>query len=615
MRYRTRLSPIVEVVVGLRPAMLGVAIAHACLAGTCLSAEDPTVSAPGGTIFFSSLAPRGWNLYRIGPESLEPQRLTDHPALDYNAAFSPDCQTIALVSERDGNPELYTVRHDGAGLKRLTNDFALDDHPAWSPDGKRIVFSSTRQASSTPGQAWNALYVMNADGTSIKRLSPPETPDYSPTWSPDGNWIACASVSGNPGGTDLYLMKPDGSERRLVVKDGGWPTFAADSASLFFHRKNAGKWGVWRVRLDGAELERMTPEAIEAFTPRASVDGKWLALAVLRDRRRQIERMDLASRTLHPVTNQPDVDHWNPSIAVDGQIIYHRSDPNSLVRNVESWSSPPDCPFQMLRIAGAFPAVAPDGRQIALTGGNFSRLDTMNIDGSQRRTLFETKPRNLFSLSWSPAGNRIAFAHGRSFQEADYQVDIETITPEGADRRTLTEKTGNNGFPSFDPAGQQLVFRSGRGGSKNLYIMNKDGGGVRRLTDGPWTDTMADWSPAGDWIAFASNRGGNFEIWLIKPDGSGLKKLIGGPVLNTHPHFAPNGEWIVFASQRAGLSAEEISLPSQFQAYGDLFAIRIDGSGLVRLAHNAFEEGPSAWTRFTDITPSTEGMKVSGHEY
>jgi TolB protein len=209
------------------------------LAAAPLPAAEPAgLSAPrppAGTIAFASLAPRGWDLYVTDLVSSQSRRLTEHPALDYNAAFSPDGGRIAFVSERDGNLEIYCVGTDGTGLKRLTTEFALDDHPAWSPDGRRIVFVSTRQPADQPGQAWNGLYVMNADGSDVRRLSGAEAADYSPAWSPRGEWIAFVSGSGVRGGTDLYVMKPDGSGRRLVVKDGGWPTFTADGEGLYFH--------------------------------------------------------------------------------------------------------------------------------------------------------------------------------------------------------------------------------------------------------------------------------------------------------------------------------------------------------------------------------------------
>src|SRR4051794_14573673 len=99
---------------------------------------DATRDRPAGVIAFASLAPRGWDLYVTDTATGKTRRLTDHPALDYNAAFSPDGKKVAFVSERDGNMELYAVGADGGGLKRLTDEFALDDHPAWSPDGKKI---------------------------------------------------------------------------------------------------------------------------------------------------------------------------------------------------------------------------------------------------------------------------------------------------------------------------------------------------------------------------------------------------------------------------------------------------------------------------------------------
>ena len=51
---------------------------------------------------------------------------------------------------------------------------------------------------------------MNADGSGVQRLSPPGVADYSPAWSPRGDLIAFASGSGKIGGTDLFVMQPDG---------------------------------------------------------------------------------------------------------------------------------------------------------------------------------------------------------------------------------------------------------------------------------------------------------------------------------------------------------------------------------------------------------------------
>ncbi len=580
------------------------------LAATPVHGVEPSgalaAGVPAGTIAFASLGPRGWDLYVTEVRTLQSRCLTDHPALDYNAAFSPDGKQVAFVSERDGNLELYAIGADGSGLQRLTDEFALDDHPAWSPDGKQLAFVSTRQPAAAPGQAWNAIYAMNADGTGVKRLSPVDAADYSPTWSPSGDLIAFASGSGRARGTDLFVMKPDGSGRRLVIRNGGWPSFARNGQSLFFHSQRQGNWGVWRVNLDGSNLERITSPDVEAFTPRASADGKRLVAAVLRGEHRQIELLDLSTRKLTALTREA-TDHWNPSISPDGtQVVYHKTTPGLETANVEMWGSPPGTNLKLLRLTGAFPAFSPDGSRLALVGGDLSRLDVMNTDGSSRKTIYPGRSRGLFSTSWAHQREQIAFAAGGVFQGAGARVDLMAVKPDGSDLRMLTQNAGNNGFPAFSPDGKRLVFRSGRGGSKNLYLMNSDGTNLTQLTKGGWTDTMCDWSPTGEWIGFASDRDGDFDIWLIKPDGSGLRKFIGGGGRHNHPHFSPDGRWVVFTSQRAGYSAEEISLPFQFQPYGDLFAIRVDGTGLIRLTHNGFEEGTPAWGPAVVIKPFLE---------
>lgn len=590
------------------------AIEPACLRSAA-SSERSAPELPEGAILFSSLAPRGWDVYLADIGAQRTRRLTEHRALDYNPAFSLDGERVAFVSERDGNLEIYATGRDGSDLARLTDDFALDDHPSFSPEGKRLAFCSTRQPAGRPGEADNAVFVMEADGRGVVRISPEDATDYSPAWSPTGEWIACASGSGAAGGTALSIMRPDGSERRLVVENGGWPAFSGEGRELYFHRRHRGKWAIWRVNLDGSGLAQVTPDEVEAFTPRVSADGRWLVAAVRRGEHRQIERLELATGQWTAVTDAP-TDHWNPSISADGRyVLYHRTAPDITIPNVELWGSPPGRDFQMLRVTGAFPAVSPDARRVAVTVGNFGKIDVMNLDGTDRRTIFTSRRRSVFSLSWGRGHNRIAFSHGTVFQGAEEQVNIETIAPDGSDRKTLTEDAGNNGFPSFSPDGTQLVFRSGRDGSKNLYVMDRDGANIRRVTEGPWTDTMCDWSPTGEWIVFASERGENFEIWLIKPDGTGLRKLIGGGGRNNHPHFSPDGQWIVFTSQRAGLSAEEISLPRQPQPYGDLFAICADGSGLVRLTHNGFEEGTPAWAAANNVKPDEDGSAGDEGEY
>jgi Tol biopolymer transport system component len=72
--------------------------------------------------------------------------------------YSPNGMKIAFISTHDGDPEIFVMNVDGSGLKKLTDNTAVDAASSWSPDGGEIVFTSDRGGSFE-------LYRMNADGS------------------------------------------------------------------------------------------------------------------------------------------------------------------------------------------------------------------------------------------------------------------------------------------------------------------------------------------------------------------------------------------------------------------------------------------------------------------
>jgi tetratricopeptide (TPR) repeat protein len=88
------------------------------------------------------------------------RRLTDRQEDTAPAAHG---NRIAFMSNRDGNWELYIVNEDGSGLKRLTDNAANDGLPTWSPDGRTLAFVSNQ------GGAW-AIWAMSPDGSNRRKL-------------------------------------------------------------------------------------------------------------------------------------------------------------------------------------------------------------------------------------------------------------------------------------------------------------------------------------------------------------------------------------------------------------------------------------------------------------
>jgi Tol biopolymer transport system component len=119
----------------------------------------------------------------------------------------------------------------GGDATRLTFDPGIDTTPAWSPDGETIVFTSDRGAVRA-----QQLYVMRPDGSGQRKLTDDPVSYHNerrPAWSPDGSTIAFVTEGRHPplGNSDIYLVDADGSDvRRFTFFEGhdDWPAWSAD---------------------------------------------------------------------------------------------------------------------------------------------------------------------------------------------------------------------------------------------------------------------------------------------------------------------------------------------------------------------------------------------------
>lgn len=625
--------------------------------------ESPSPSG-SGTIVFSTVGRPfyGFDVFSLNLSFLNTEyRLTDGTSVNFNAQFvDDDSQILLFISERTGSPCIYLTRPGSSGPPEQLPSAPgslFHDRPILR-DG-RVFFVSAHQppADSLLYKSWSAVYSAPfardvKDVDIITRLTPKGIVDYSPSLSQSGHLLAVASYGSKPWAGEFHHLHTqivvfplsDPAKRTVVANQGGWPTWCGDSTIYFHLQADDGWWSIYRVDFDlqgneSSEFEsprRVTPPGLHAFTPAAMHDMKRIAVATRRKDRpfRHIEIFNIESGMFEPVTEllNPKIHHYNPFVSPGSKFLgYHRfrgeSAPGEkLIPNLEPIVSPIKS-LKMLRINGSFPSFSPDGDLIAYNhdfeanGG----LTIVKSDGSKRWKLI--KGRVAFYNSWSPADKNVIFTSlGSIFQPANATVqiarvtfDVSSLNPrrpdvENVEVKILTkEETGNNGFPACSPDGKLVVFRSGRSGHKNLYIMDAvkgefEGGSIRQLTEGECIDTMPSWSPDGKMIAFSSNRHDpsnqvTFGIYIIKPDGSGLRRVHveGSSDVDmdmeriNHVCFSPNGEWLLFTSNMGGVTAEPISLPNQFQPYGDLFVVRVDGTGLRRLTWNGYENGTPAW--------------------
>ncbi|KAK1642489.1 hypothetical protein QYE76_060294 [Lolium multiflorum] len=611
-----------------------------------LFAASPALSAAAGTIVFTTL---GRSRYAFDIFALPLNHLALSSSSSPELRLTDGISALELDSPSPSPPP--------TPLLPWSDPAALRDRPTLTRDGSRLIYVSTALPAAAPRRSWAAVYstrITHSPAHAPRRLTPPGVADFSPAVSPSGDWTAAASpgAAGWAGEvqdlrTDLYVFRTsDGSRRTLLVEDAGWPCWA-DDATLFFHRRDADGWyGVYRANIDlshdapsSTSVERITPPGFHAFTPAASPGAPGLVAVATRrpgSDYRHIEVIDLTSGTYFEVTRPlaPRAHHFNPFLSPDGaRVGYHRcrgsGNGGSPPLLLESIRSPAPDAFSLFRIDGSYPSFSPDGKRIAFVG--LPGLYVVNSDGSGgRKKIFSG---NAFPTSWDWKRKGVIYTSvGPDFASESTEVDVVAVSL-GDDSsssssssqvsiKKLTVGGKNNAFPSPSPDGKWLVFRSGRSGHKNLYIMDaEDGeaGGIRRLTDGPWSDTMCNWSPDGEWIAFASDRhnpgGGSFSIYMVHPNSTGLRRVVHSADAGrtNHPWFSPDSKSLVFTSDLAAVSAEPISNPHHYQPYGEIFTINIDGSGLRRLTHNSFEDGTPAWTPyFVQPRDVSETLQASG---
>ena len=150
------------------------------------------------------------------------RRLIKGYGLDVDPSFSPDGKWLAFVSGRYGNPHIFraTLNWSSNKLqvvddKRLTYAGWYNANPAWSPDAKKIAFAGYDKDIDRFD-----IFLMNADGANLERMTLNKGDNESPSWSPNGMMLAFFSTrTDNPkkkGVARLYIMNRDGSQQRLL---------------------------------------------------------------------------------------------------------------------------------------------------------------------------------------------------------------------------------------------------------------------------------------------------------------------------------------------------------------------------------------------------------------
>lgn len=141
---------------------------------------------------------------------------------DYSPMWSPDGKRIVFASDRSGDGEIYVMDADGTDVLRLTHRDGYDADPAWSPDGSKIAFCTDRDGN-------QEIYVMDVDGSNPRNLSNhPASDCATPSWSPDGKKLTFVSTRDGDwknrpeDNYEIYVMNADGSGQTRLTHSPGY---------------------------------------------------------------------------------------------------------------------------------------------------------------------------------------------------------------------------------------------------------------------------------------------------------------------------------------------------------------------------------------------------------
>ncbi|HYF40741.1 MAG TPA: LpqB family beta-propeller domain-containing protein, partial [Gemmatimonadales bacterium] len=234
-----------------------------------------------GDLWLSSNRSGSYGIYQTRvPAPLQLLPVLVDNASNIQVALAPDRTQVAFSSNRNGNFDIYVMDADGQRLRRVTATPAHEGEPAWTPDGRHIVYTvtsgTTTHIASVPVGGGESRILTTASGG-----------NHSPSVSPDGRTIVF--VSARDGNHAIYTMNLDGSNQRKLTRSSARetsPRYSSEGDLLFVMERGGGSRGskIMRMASGSGSISQIlqTEDPVTALA--VSRDGDRLAYITGRSR-------------------------------------------------------------------------------------------------------------------------------------------------------------------------------------------------------------------------------------------------------------------------------------------------------------------------------------------
>lgn len=495
-------------------------------------ARFPTISPDGSTIAFSYQG----DIWTVPAEGGRAWRLTVHEAYEAYPKWSPGGSQIAFTSDRHGNDDVFVMNKNGSHIKRLTYHSTNDQLTGWTPDNN-IIFTGNRLFNQVEWEP--EIHTVSAEGGTPTRFF--DSFGMMASMNPNGRFLVFVRGYNKEfrkryrgsANKDLWLydVKND-NYKQLTDFEGNdmYPTFT-DNQTLYFLSERTGEHNIHKITLDGNGNVNNAPVAITDFKD----DG--IRYFDIDDK----EQLIVFERKTGLYTlNTENGNSKKLPLNVTRDQRFYSIEQKTFTEDASEY------------------AVSPSGDWLAFAveGEIFIKQNDPSKQRSVKITDHPYRDRDIAFLNDST----LIFASDRNGQ-----YDLYAIYPSQKNvndlfeslqfqTKQLTDTNENERNPVVSPNGQKVAFNRGRGQLAVSEITGRSNLGEETiLLDNSWAmATDLAWSPDSKWLAYSMpDLDFNHEVYIQPADNSIEPVNISKhPRPDSNPVWSPDGSKLAFLSNR-----------------------------------------------------------------